>query len=135
MFLAWVFRFLISYWIDLMNLKKLFVISSLFTVLFSSAPLLSDVDTTSSLRGNVNVSGATIVAVHTPTGISKATTAGASGNFTLSFLPVGGPYSITASSPGYQSERLEGVFLVLNETATITVTLARSAAVRAPIYV
>ena len=97
-------------------------------MLFSSAPVLTDVDVTSSLRGNVNVSGATIVAKHTPTGISKVTTAGSSGNFTLSFLPVGGPYEITASAPGYSSERLEGVFLVLSETASISVTLARSAA-------
>jgi len=111
-----------------MKLKKFFVLSSLFAMLFSSAPVLADVDVTSSLRGNVNVSGATIVAKHTPTGISKVTTAGDSGNFTLSFLPVGGPYEITASAPGYSSERLEGVFLVLSETASISVTLARSAA-------
>ena len=111
-----------------MKLKKFFVLSSLFALLFSSAPVLTDVDVTSSLRGNVNVSGATIVAKHTPTGISKVTTAGSSGNFTLSFLPVGGPYEITASAPGYSSERLEGVFLVLSETASISVTLARSAA-------
>ena len=113
-----------------MKLKKFFVLSSLFAMLFSSAPVLADVDVTSSLRGNVNVSGATIVAKHTPTGISKVTTAGDSGNFTLSFLPVGGPYEITASAPGYSSERLEGVFLVLSETASISVTLARSAMVK-----
>ena len=103
-----------------MNIKKLLVISSLFVFLVSSANLFSDVDTTSSLRGKVNVSGATVVAKHTPTGISKVTTTGTSGNFTLSFLPVGGPYQVTASAPGYGSERLEGLFLVINETSSIS---------------
>jgi len=74
----------------------------------------------------VNVSGASVLAEHTPTGITKATSAGASGNFSLSFLPIGGPYEITVSAPGYQTARLEGIFLVLNETESVSVTLSRS---------
>ena len=74
-----------------MKLKKLFILPSLFLVLFTSPSVWSDVDTTSSLRGSVNVSGASVIVEHTPTGITKATTAGASGNFSLTFLPVGGP--------------------------------------------
>ena len=46
-----------------------------------SLPVLSDVDTTSGMRGSVNVPGATIVAEHTPTGITKTTTTGSSGSF------------------------------------------------------
>ena len=112
----------------MMKLKKFFIVPSLFAVLFTSLPLLSDVDTTSTLRGDVNVSGASVIAEHTPTGITKATTAGASGNFTLTFLPIGGPYTVTVSSPGYQTERLEGVFLVLGEVERVSATLSRSAA-------
>ena len=108
------------------KLKKLFIVPALFAALFTSLPLLSDVDTTSSIRGTVNVSGASVLAEHTPTGITKATSAGASGNFSLSFLPIGGPYEITVSAPGYQTARLEGIFLVLNETESVSVTLSRS---------
>ncbi len=108
------------------KLKKLFIVPALFAALFTSLPLLSDVDTTSSIRGSVNVSGASVLAEHTPTGITKATSAGASGNFSLSFLPIGGPYEITVSAPGYQTARLEGIFLVLNETESVSVTLSRS---------
>ena len=57
-----------------------------------------------------------------------AVTAGASGNFSLTFLPVGGPYEITVSSPGYQTAKLGGIYLALNETESVEVTLARSAA-------
>jgi len=108
------------------SFKKLFLLSSIFTFLLASVPVLADVDTTSSIRGSVNVSGATVLAEHTPTGITKATTAGTSGNFTLTFLPVGGPYEITVSAPGYQSEQQGGIYLVLNETASVKITLARS---------
>lgn len=108
------------------KLKKLFIVPALFAALFTSLPLLTDVDTTSSIRGTVNVSGASVLAEHTPTGITKATSAGASGNFSLSFLPIGGPYEITVSAPGYQTARLEGIFLVLNETESVSVTLSRS---------
>ena len=52
------------------------------------------------MRGTVNVSGATVVAEHTPTGITKTTSAGSSGSFSLSFLPIGGPYTVKVSAPG-----------------------------------
>ena len=110
------------------SFKKLFLFSSLLAFMFASVPVFSDVDTTSSLRGNVNVSGASVVVEHTPTGTTKAVTAGASGNFSLTFLPVGGPYEITVSSPGYQTAKLGGIYLALNETESVEVTLARSAA-------
>ena len=108
------------------SFKKLFLFSSLLAFMFASVPVFSDVDTTSSLRGNVNVIGASVLVEHTPTGITKATTSGASGNFSLSFLPVGGPYEVTVSSPGYQTAKLEGVYLSLNETESVSVTLSRS---------
>ena len=51
-------------------LKSLLLFSS---VICLSLPVFSDVDTTSGMRGTVNVSGATVVAEHTPTGITKTT--------------------------------------------------------------
>ena len=43
----------------------------LFSIALFSLPFYADVDTTSGMRGSVNVGGATIVAEHTPTGITK----------------------------------------------------------------
>ena len=93
-------------------LKKVFLFSSVF---FLSLPVFSDVDTTSGMRGTVNVSGATVVAEHTPTGITKTTTTGSSGSFSLSFLPIGGPYTVKVSAPGYNSESIDGLFLNLGD--------------------
>jgi len=109
-----------------MNIKKLLSLSVVTLIL--SMSVSSDVDTTSSIRGSVNAAAASVIAEHTPTGITKVTTASGSGNFSLSFLPIGGPYSITVSAPGFQSEKLEGIFLVLNETAIIEIELSKSAA-------
>ena len=78
-------------------------------------PVFSDVDTTSGMRGSVNVPGATIVAQHTPTGITKTTTAGSSGSFSLSFLPIGGPYTVKVTAPGFNSESINGLYLSLGD--------------------
>ncbi|SVB40998.1 uncharacterized protein METZ01_LOCUS193852, partial [marine metagenome] len=46
---------------------------------FASISIYSDVDTTSSLKGNVNVPGASVIVEHIPTGFTKATTSGSEG--------------------------------------------------------
>tara|TARA_B100000989_G_scaffold249636_1_gene197263 strand:+ start:305 stop:3358 length:3054 start_codon:yes stop_codon:yes gene_type:complete len=80
------------------------------------------------MRGTVNVSGATVVAEHTPTGITKTTTTGSSGNFSLSFLPIGGPYSVKVTAPGYNSESIDGLFLNLGDPLSFGVTLTSTSA-------
>ena len=83
--------------------KRILLLTSIICL---SLPTFSDVDTTSGMRGSVNVSGATIVAEHTPTGITKTTTAGSSGSFSLSFLPIGGPYTcLLYTSPSPRDKR------------------------------
>jgi len=106
-------------------LKKIFLFSSVFCL---SLPVFSDVDTTSGMRGTVNVSGATVVAEHTPTGITKTTTTGSSGSFSLSFLPIGGPYTVKVSAPGYNSESIDGLFLNLGDPLSFGVTLTSTSA-------
>ena len=106
-------------------LKKIFLFSSVFCL---NLPVFSDVDTTSGMRGTVNVSGATVVAEHTPTGITKRTTTGSSGSFSLSFLPIGGPYTVKVSAPGYNSESIDGLFLNLGDPLSFGVTLTGTSA-------
>ena len=105
--------------------KRILLLTSIICL---SLPTFSDVDTTSGMRGSVNVSGATIVAEHTPTGITKTTTAGSSGSFSLSFLPIGGPYTVKVSAPGYDSESLSGLYLSLGDPLSFSVTLSSSSA-------
>ena len=73
-------------------------------LLFSTSSVFAEVETTSSLRGVVNVAGAVVSATHTPTGTSKTRSASADGAFYLSDLQIGGPYEISISAPGYKSE-------------------------------
>ena len=95
-------------------------------LLFSTSSVFAEVETTSSLRGVVNVAGAVVSATHTPTGTSKTRSASADGAFYLSDLQIGGPYDISVAAPGYKTESLGGVFLILNKTTNITVTLVSS---------
>ena len=106
-------------------LKKIFLFSSVF---YLSLPVFSDVDTTSGMRGSVNVSGATVEAEHTPTGITKTTTTSSTGSFSLSFLPLGGPYTVKVTAPGYNSESIDGLFLSLGEPLSFGVTLTSTTA-------
>ena len=77
--------------------KKIYatVLSALFIFTTST---FAEVETTSSIRGEVNVSGAVVSATHTPTGSTKSKTA-TDGGFYLSNLLIGGPYDITVSAP------------------------------------
>ena len=89
-----------------------FVLAAL--LLFSTSSVFAEVETTSSLRGVVNVAGAVVSATHTPTGSPKSKSASADGEFYLSDLLIGGPYDISVSASGYTTQSLGGVFLVLN---------------------
>jgi len=95
-------------------------------LLFSTSSVFAEVETTSSVRGVVNVPGAVVSATHTPTGSTKSKSVSADGEFYLSDLLIGGPYDISVSAPGYNTQSLGGVFLVLNKTTDITVTLVSS---------
>lgn len=78
--------------------------------------------TTSSLTGIVTDSdgetlpGASVVAVHVPSGTTYGTSTRADGSYRISNMRVGGPYTITFSFVGFRSFVVEDVFLSLGET-------------------
>ena len=85
---------------------------------------------TSSLRGQVTgpegapAGGVVVRIVHEPTGTVTTTRTNAGGTFGATGLRVGGPYTIVFESDTYQDARLEGVFLSLGETETISASLS-----------
>jgi len=68
------------------------------------------------------MSGATVVARNTDTGLSRSTTTDPSGSYRLPALPVG-PYEIAVSAPGFADDRRSGVTLRVGQEAKVDFTL------------
>lgn len=74
--------------------------------------------------GGEAVAGADIVILHTPSGTLSRATTDAEGRYNARGLRVGGPYTVTVSREGFQSASKENVFLLLNETAQVSLALS-----------
>jgi hypothetical protein len=109
----------------------------LFSLLFLLATVLSthvfaQGVTTASLNGTVTdasgetLPGATVIAVHTPTGTQYGTATLPSGRYNLPNVRVGGPYTITVSYIGYQDLKKEGINLSLGQNLTVDFQLKSS---------
>ena len=88
--------------------------------------------TTSSLAGIVTdaegeVIGATVQAVHTPSGTHYGVITNEKGAFAIRGMRVGGPYEITVSYIGATTQKFTDVNLALGETFTLNVELKESA--------
>ena len=105
-------------------MKKIYLSFLLPALLVFSNLIISEVDTTANIRGTTNTGGVSIVATHTPTGTVKRTVSSDSGNYSLSFLPIGGPYKIVATKSGFQAQSIENVFLILGKPAKVDFSLA-----------
>ena len=86
--------------------------------------------TTSKITGTITekageaLFGANIIALHTPTGTISGTTAQINGRYTLSNLRIGGPYTITISYVGFETQKITKVFLTLGKTTNIDAVLS-----------
>jgi hypothetical protein len=86
--------------------------------------------TTSALSGFVTdkggkpIAGATVTVVLDATGARQVATSRSGGQYSLSGLQTGGPYTVTASSPGLPSAEKKGVFLNLGTTASLDLEIS-----------
>lgn len=76
--------------------------------------------------GNQPISGAQVSIVHDESGSVSNTVTDAEGRYVARGLRVGGPYTITITK-GSQTEKREGIFLQLAETANLDVQLGADA--------
>ena len=89
--------------------------------LFVAAAVSAQV-TTSGLNGTITdqqgqpLVGATVIAVHTPSGTQYGTVSDTNGRYNLQGLRPGGGYTVTFSYVGYQSVEFPGLTLSLGET-------------------
>ena len=99
-------------------MKKLFL---LMLTIFAYCAVNAQV-TTSGMNGTVvdqngqPLVGATVIAVHTPSGTQYGAVTDKNGNYNLQGLRTGGPYSVTFSFVGYQSVEFPGLMLSLGQT-------------------
>lgn len=88
--------------------------------------------TTATINGTIKdqkgaiLPGATIIAVHEPTGSQYGTVSRSDGRFTIANARVGGPYKVTASFIGYETQEQTGITLTLGNSSEVNFELLES---------
>ena len=88
--------------------------------------------TSSSLSGIVSdtkgetLPGATVVAVHTPSGTQYATLTNVEGKYSLNGMRVGGPYKVTITFVGYKEEISDNLTMALGVTSNLNIQLVEA---------
>lgn len=101
-------------------------------LLASSGSLFAQGVTTATINGKItdtnggDLPGATVIAVHNPSGTQYGTATRADGRYTLPGVRVGGPYTITVTFVGYQEQKLENINLDLGQNFTADFKLGES---------
>ena len=121
-----------------MHLKK---ILPLLIALFAIPSLVNAQVTTSSISGSVKQSngdaltGATITAIHQPSGSKYVTVSKKGGTFTLPGLRPGGPYIVTCEFVGFKKQDVEGVILTLGDDYNAVLSMEPSVATLATVVI
>ena len=112
--------------------RTLSVVSALFVVFTLSTTTFAQ-EITGGIRGNVTddagnaVSGATVTITHEPTGRSRTTSTDSDGNFSVSGLRVGGPYTVRFDSSEHRSRSYDNVQVALAERTALNTQLSGDA--------
>ena len=112
-----------------MSKRLLFMVMMLTSVLTLMAQV-----TTSALSGKVTMAdtkeeviGATIQAIHEPSGTKYAAVTNSNGRFTIQGMRNGGPYSVAISYIGYETKTFRNIVLELGETYNLNALLSEDA--------
>jgi len=89
--------------------------------------------TTSGMNGKItndkgeSLPGATVIAVHTPSGSQYGTTTDVDGNYRIPNMTVGGPYKVTISYVGFENFVKSDLYLNLGQTFKMNAKLSEKA--------
>ena len=109
----------------LRTVKLMALVAMFFVALTASAQV-----TTSALSGVVTdenqqaMIGATITALHTPSGTKYNVVTNIDGRYTIQGMRPGGPYTVSVSYVGYETHEVTGVMLQLAETSNLDVDMS-----------
>jgi hypothetical protein len=111
-------------------MKKLFKLFYVLAILiFANPDTYAQGNTNSSISGNVydkdkqTLPGASILAVHTPSGTRYSASTDYTGNFSISNMRVGGPYKVTVTFVGFTNYVENDFYLQLGENKTFRIVL------------
>jgi hypothetical protein len=113
------------------KLLKLFLL--LVVLIYAESGIYAQGNTTSSISGNVydkdsqTLPGASILAIHTPSGTRYTASTDYTGNFRISNMRVGGPYKIVFTFVGFKTFEEHDVYLQLGDSKNIKVVLVDEA--------
>ncbi len=116
-------------------------ISFLTILLLMAAFATRAQETTSEIQGVITdaqiapLTGATVTAIHLPTGTKYQTTTRKDGRYNLPNLRVGGPYSIIVTTVGYKEETQDSITLVLGQEFRADFKLSQNAALLTEVVV
>jgi len=106
-------------------IKVYLVLFAFLAVIFSGYSQVTTSGMIGKITGanNESLPGATVVAVHEPSGTQYGTIANSEGRFTLQGMRTGGPYKVEVSFVGYNKETYTEITLFLGESFVLNVTL------------
>ena len=116
-----------------LTLCSTLALAGLCTVLWPVGQVYAQGVTTAGVDGIVYdsqqlpVPGATVVAIHQPSGTRYEAITRSTGRFSIPGMRVGGPYTVTASLTGFQPQAVKDVFLTLGGTTDLSLTLGLAA--------
>lgn len=125
----WVHSALVGYLPHKTKIMRIFKRISMMMVAVLATLITTAQVTTSSISGVVKtadgqpIEGASLVAVHTPSGTQYSALAKKGGVFTLPGLRTGGPYTLKISFTGLKVETVNDIYLLLGEPFIINPTL------------
>ena len=108
------------------TIKKLLLSLAVFGLALS---VMGQGTTTAGMNGQIlddnssPLAGATVVAVHEPTGSQFGAITGEQGFFRIPNMNIGGPYKVTVSYVGYENYDQGNIYLTLGQTFQINVEL------------
>jgi hypothetical protein len=110
--------------------KILLCLMMLANIALLSPNLQAQGVTTSSMTGTITdatgnpLPGATVIAVHTPSGTQYASASLGDGRFNIPGMRIGGPYKVTVTSVGSKEQVKDNIFLSLGNAATVNLALS-----------
>ncbi|MEL6191116.1 MAG: TonB-dependent receptor [Bacteroidota bacterium] len=116
-------------------MRKLLLILCLILVGWGYSDVYAQGTTSSRMNGQVlneageAVSGATILAVHTPTGSRYGAISNDDGYYRIPNMQVGGPYTVTTKFLGFGDNIQQGIFLTLGQAFRLDIDLSEQATV------